>query len=308
MDRRDLLKAATATIGGITLATASTSVALAASPASKPQALPGSMVATRDGTRLFYRDWGAGKPIVFLSGWTLPSDCWAYQMYPLAQRGFRCIAYDRRGHGRSSDPGKGYDYDTLADDLEDILDALDLNEVTLVAHSMAGGEAVCYLSRKSARRVKRLLLAGTTLPYLTKSSDNLDGIDAAVFERGRSSVFAKGFPAVLNDNMRPFFVSDTPPAMLDWVMNLMLQASMQALIDCNRALTSTDFREQLPAIRIPTLLVHGDRDVSAPIALTAHKSVKLIPGSQLTIYEGAPHGLFLTHAERFNNDLVEFAG
>jgi non-heme chloroperoxidase len=306
MDRRELLKSAGAAIGGAALLSADTAIADQRARASNTSArIAGSFIETRDGTQLFYRDWGTGTPLVFMSGWALTSDCWGYQMAPLSES-TRCIAYDRRGHGRSSDPGRGFDADTLADDLAAVLDALDLKNVTLVAHSMAGGEAVRYLSRYGPQRVERIALISATLPFMTKTADNPDGIDPAVFENGRRNVLLRDFPKALRDNMRPFGVAETSDAMLDWISGLMLRCSMKALIECNRALTSTDFRPDLAKVDVPTLIVHGDKDVSAPLAITGRKTAALLPQATVKIYEGAPHGLFLTHAERLNKDLLEF--
>jgi non-heme chloroperoxidase len=306
MDRRELLKSAGAAIGGAALLSADTAIADQRARASNTSArIAGSFIETRDGTQLFYRDWGTGTPLVFMSGWALTSDCWGYQMAPLSES-TRCIAYDRRGHGRSSDPGRGFDADTLADDLAAVLDALDLKNVTLVAHSMAGGEAVRYLSRYGPQRVGRIALISATLPFMTKTADNPDGIDPAVFENGRRNVLLRDFPKALRDNMRPFGVAETSDAMLDWISGLMLRCSMKALIECNRALTSTDFRPDLAKVDVPTLIVHGDKDVSAPLAITGRKTAALLPQATVKIYEGAPHGLFLTHAERLNKDLLEF--
>jgi non-heme chloroperoxidase len=306
MDRRELLKSAGAAIGGAALLSADTAIADQRARASNTSArIAGSFIETRDGTQLFYRDWGTGTPLVFMSGWALTSDCWGYQMAPLSES-TRCIAYDRRGHGRSSDPGRGFDADTLADDLAAVLDALDLKNVTLVAHSMAGGEAVRYLSRYGPQRVGRIALISATLPFMTKTADNPDGIDPAVFENGRRNVLLRDFPKALRDNMRPFGVAETSDAMLDWISGLMLRCSMKALVECNRALTSTDFRPDLAKVDVPTLIVHGDKDVSAPLAITGRKTAALLPQATVKIYEGAPHGLFLTHAERLNKDLLEF--
>ena len=300
MHRRDLLKGASAAIGGAALLAAD--VALAERRARRGP----TTIETRDGTQLFYRDWGSGAPLVFLSGWALTSECWAYQMAPLSDGGLRCIAYDRRGHGRSSDPGRGFDYDTLADDLAAMLDALDVRNVTLVAHSMAGGEAVRYLSRHGSKRVARVALIGATLPFMTKTADNPDGIDAAVFENGRRNVLMRDFPKALHDNLRPFVVPETSDALLSWIEGLMLQCSMRALLDCNKALTATDFRAEVAKIDVPTLVIHGDKDVSAPLPLTGRKTAALLPDATVKIYDGAPHGLFLTHTERLNKDLQEF--
>lgn len=306
MDRRDLLKSAGAVIGGAALLSADTASAEQRARASSTSArITGPFVETRDGTQLFYRDWGTGDPLVFMSGWALTSDCWGYQTAPLSES-TRCIAYDRRGHGRSSDPGRGFDADSLADDLAAVLDALNLKNVTLVAHSMAGGEAVRYLSRHGSKRVARIALVAATLPFMTKTADNPDGIDPAVFENGRRNVLLRDFPKALRDNMKPFGVAETSEAMLDWISGLMLRCSMKALVECNRALTATDFRPDLARVDVPTLIVHGDKDVSAPLAITGRKTAALLPQATVKIYEGAPHGLFLTHAERLNKDLLEF--
>ncbi|ALJ36943.1 alpha/beta hydrolase [Azospirillum brasilense] len=263
-------------------------------------------IRTEDGVALFYRDWGLGKPVVFLSSWSLNSDSWAYQMLALAERGYRCIAYDRRGHGRSSDPGTGFDFDRLADDLATLLDTLDLNGVTLVGHSMSCGEIVRYLSRHGDRRVSRTVLVGTVTPTLSRTDDNPDGIDPAVFETFRSNCLLQDFPKWLEDNIRPFMAADSSPGMMAWVKSMALQASLKALLDCHRATTSTDFRRELQDITVPTLLIHGDLDVSSPLAITGMTTAELMANATLTVYEGAPHGLFLTHMDRFNRDLLTF--
>jgi pimeloyl-ACP methyl ester carboxylesterase len=302
MDRRELLKSAVAVGAGVGL------VAEAKPSGREPKAHAGPVIRTRDGVELFYRDWGTGSPVVFLSGWTLASDMWAYQMAPLSEQGLRCIAYDRRGHGQSTDPGRGYDYDTLADDLAAVLDALDLRDVTLVGHSMAAGELVRYLSRHGDERVARLVfLAPANTPFLLKTPDNPDGIDASVFEYLRNQLLLRDFPRWLADNARPFVVPETSPEMMGWLMDQMRRCSMKAVIDCNRTMTTTDFRAELPRIRLPTLVIHGDRDASAPLELTGRKTARLIPGARLEVYEGAPHGLFVTHMERLNGDLLAFA-
>lgn len=310
MDRRDILKSAVAvgTSMGLMAGSGQAMAAGGESPVSMPRGPSASFIRTRDGVELFYRDWGTGRPVVFLSGWALTSDMWNYQMVPLSEQGLRCIAYDRRGHGRSSDPGRGYDYDTLADDLDAVLEALDLREVTLVGHSMASGELVRYLSRHGSRRVARLVfLAPAATPFLLKTLDNPDGIDASVFELHRDQVLLRDFPGWLAANARPFVVAETSTAMMEWLVSLMRQCSMKAVIECNRAMTSTDFRAELPRIRLPTLVIHGDKDASAPIELTGRRTAQLIPSSRFELYEGAPHGLFVTHLDRLNADLLAFA-
>jgi non-heme chloroperoxidase len=265
-------------------------------------------VRTHDGVELFYRDWGSGRPLVFLAGWTLSSDMWAYQMQPLTERGFRCVAYDRRAHGRSSDPGRGYEFDTLADDLAAVLDALDLQGATVVAHSFASGEIVRYLTLHGVARVARVvLLAPAAVPFLLKTPDNPHGVDAAVFEELRRA-FARNFPEWAEANAAPYFVADTPRSVVDWTLGLMTQTSLQAAVELSKIQTSTDFRPELAQIRIPVLVVHGDRDASAPLALTGKPASAQIPNARLRVYEGAPHGLYITHADRLNRDIAEFAG
>ncbi|XYH99283.1 alpha/beta fold hydrolase [Sorangium sp. So ce1128] len=272
----------------------------------KPRRAAGPFIEAQDGALLFHRDWGAGKPVLFLSGWALSSEMWGYLMLDLVDNGLRCVAYDRRGHGRSSDPGRGYDHDTLADDLAAVLEQLDLREVTLVGHSMSGGEIVRYLSRHGDRRIARVAFLAPTTPMLLRAPDNLDGLDPHLIEQVRAAIRAD-YPGWLADNAPPFFVDETSPAMREWVQSLMLQCSMKALIDCNRASVEADFRDELRRIKVPTLVIHGDRDASAPLALTGEKTAALVPGSRLIVYEGAPHGLFVTHRERLGRDLLAFA-
>jgi non-heme chloroperoxidase len=262
-------------------------------------------IVTPDGTSLFHKEWGSGRAVVFVSSWGLNADMWAYQMVALSGPEVRCIAFDRRGHGRSSDPGRGYDYDTLADDLATVIERLELNEITLIGHSMGAGEIVRYLSRHGPSRVARVVLLAPTTPFLLKTTDNPDGVDKAVFDQMRAA-WRRDFPKWLFDNARPFFVPDTSTEMIRWVGGMLLQSSLKALIDLNVQVTETDFRGELRHVTVPTLIIHGDRDLSAPLGLTGQKTAQLIPGSRLTVYEGAPHGLVFTHMERLNADLLTF--
>ncbi len=264
---------------------------------------------TDDGVRLFYRDWGGeegARPILFVSSWSLTSDAWAHQMAPLSEQGCRCIAFDRRGHGRSDESSSGYGFDRLADDIAALLDGLDLQDVTLVGHSMATGEIVRYLTRHGVGRVAGMVMLGTITPLMAKTDDNPDGIDPALFETFRSEQLLRDFPKWLGDNIDPFVTGETSAEMKCWVTGMALQSSLKALLECHRAITSTDFRAELPAITVPTLVVHGDRDVTTPLAL-AERTVALMPNAALSLYEGAPHGLFLTHRDRFNAELLAFA-
>ncbi|HKZ72627.1 MAG TPA: alpha/beta hydrolase [Steroidobacteraceae bacterium] len=306
MRRREMLAGAvTAAAGSATLSVAANAATQGARGGkSRPR---GGMVQGA-GVRLFHRDWGDGAPMVFLSGWALTSVTWGYVMMPCVEGGFRCIAYDRRGHGRSEDPGRGYDFDTLADDLASLLDALDLRDVTLVGHSMASGEMVRYLTRHGSARIARTaFVAPASTPFLLKTADNPDGFDASLFEAARRDYILRDFPGFLAANARPFVTPETSEAMIDWVLEQMLQTSLQAVVECHHIMTSTDFRAELPRITVPSLVIHGDKDVSARLDLTGRRTAQMIPAARLEIYEGAPHGLFVTHASRLARDLIAFA-
>lgn len=268
-----------------------------------PTAIP---IRTPDGVGLFHRDWGEGAPVVFAASWSLPSDSWAYQMLALSEAGFRCIAYDRRGHGRSDDPGRGFDFDTLADDFAAVMEALDLRDATLVGFSMGTGEVVRYLTRFGPDRVTRIALVGTTTPMLARAADNPGGVDPAMFEAFRREALMRDFPGWIDGNMVPFVTPETPPGLRNWVRDMALRTSAKALLECNRALTAADFRAELRAITVPTLVVHGERDMTCPLELTGRPTAALVPGARLAVYEDAPHGLFLTHMARLNADLLAF--
>ncbi len=264
-------------------------------------------IRTRTGADLAFKDWGAGRPLLFLHPWGLPSDMWMYVMAALSEQGCRCVAYDRRGHGRSVDPGRGNDFDTLADDLADVIQTLDLDGVTLVGMSFAAGEMVRYLTRHGDRRIASLVfVAPSCTPFLLKTDDNPGGIESAQFEALRRQ-FATDYLKWLDDNARPFVVPETSIATIDWVKALMAQASLKALLDLHRVATTTDFRPELPRIARPTLVIHGDRDVSAPLELTGRPTAAMIPGARLEVYAGAPHGLPLTHRDRLIQDLLAVA-
>lgn len=244
--------------------------------------------------------------MVFMAGWTLTSEAWAYQAAELSDQGVRCIAYDRRGHGRSDDPGRGYDIDTLADDLDSVLTALELRGVTIVAHSMASGEITRYLTRHGRDRIARVVYLAPTTPFLTRTADNPQGVPAAYFEQARKT-WTTDFPRWLDDNTDPFVTPATSAGMKDWIKSIMLTCSMKAAVECNKAMVSADFRRELSQISVPCLVIQGDKDASAPLSLTGRRTAELIPGATLTVYEGAPHGLFITHMERLNADLLAYA-
>ncbi len=247
------------TVLGFPVAEKSTS---ATSPLIKPPYFQ-----TDDGVRLFYRDWGVGKPVLFVHSWAMNADLWQYQMVHLSSQGLRCIAYDRRGHGRSADPGRGYTADRLADDLAELINGLGLCNLTLVGHSMGCGEIVRYLARHGSSRVERIALVAPSLPFLLKTSDNPDGEESAVLENFRA-VVATDFPKWLSENARPFFVPETSQTTVDWGINMCLQSSLKAVLDCNRVDAETDYRPDLSELTVPALVVQGDRDVSTPLERT----------------------------------------
>jgi non-heme chloroperoxidase len=265
MDRRTLLKSTlSTTLSAGLLAAADDAIGAQGAPA---RAMPdvGDFIETATGVKLAFTDWGAGKPVVFIHAWALPSAMWDYQISALCEKGLRCIAYDRRGHGRSSKPGTGYDCDTLADDLSALLTRLDLRGVTLVSHSFGSGEVVRYLTRHGASRIDRIaLIAPAATPFLTRTPDNPSGIPAEQLEFFRTKVLQADFPKWIEDGKKTFFVADTSPSLQDWVAQLMLSTPLPIAIECNRHVTATDFRRELPAISVPTLIIHGDKDVSRP--------------------------------------------
>jgi non-heme chloroperoxidase len=303
MNRRHILQSAASTVIGAGITAAGN---VRAASASDEGARHRDFIERPDGTRLAFTDWGEGKPVVFVHAWALPSPMWDYQRGPLAACGLRCIAYDRRGHGRSSVPRGGYDCDTLADDLEAVLTTLDLHEVTLVGYSFGSGEIVRYLTRHGGGRVARVaLIAPAATPLVMKTADNPNGIPAAALEAFRKTI-QQDFPGWLENGKKAFFVEGTSPSLQDWVKRLMLTTPLRVAVECNRVMTSTDFRAELPRVSVPTLVIHGDKDASAAIDLTGRPTAALIPNAQFKVYEGAPHGLFVTHKDRLNADLLGF--
>jgi pimeloyl-ACP methyl ester carboxylesterase len=302
MDRRDVLMSAASAVAGAGLA--ATGGTARAETGGSTHARD-AFVEAKDGTRLFIRDWGRGKPVLFVHAWALNADQWDYQAAFLLDRDFRCISYDTRGHSRSGQPGHGYDYDTLADDLGSVIETLDLHDVTLVGHSMGCSEIIRYLTRHGSGRVSRVVLLAPMTPLLLKTADNPEGIDASMFEAVRAT-WRKDFPKWLADNADPFFVPETSPGMKDWVLHMMYRTPLPVLIECNKAVVGTDFRAELTKIDVPVLLIQGDKDASAPLPLTGQRTAALIPGVVFKVYEGAPHGLFVTHMERVNEDILAF--
>jgi non-heme chloroperoxidase len=259
---------------------------------------------------IYYEDWGQGQPIVLIHGWPLSHEMWEYQINDLIDAGFRVIAYDRRGFGKSSRPHYGYDYETLTNDLRALLDALDLQHVTLVGFSMGGGEVVRYFSRYGGERVSRIALIGSITPYMLNTADNPNGVKESVFEEILKNIqedrinfldtFGKQFFGVTLIN-KPV---STP--LLEYYKMLGSMASPRATQECAKSFAYTDFREDILSVNVPTLIIHGDADKTVPIEATGDESSKLIPQSTYIRYPDAPHGLFITHKEKLNKDLIEF--
>ena len=269
-------------------------------------------IETADHTRLFYLDAGAGTPVVFVSSAWLNSRMWEHQLPALAERGFRCVAYDRRGHGRSDWPWNGYDYDTLADDLAAVIRGLGLRSVTLVAHSAGAGEAVRYLTRHGSNGVSGLAIVSGTTPFPMKTADNPDGIDRALMEADLA-VRTRDRPKWFADNANGFFGVGLPGVQVstpfvEHMARECLSCSARATAEFFLTGFTSDLRDELRAIDVPTLVVHGDRDVQAPFEICGKKTAALVRNSTLRVYENAAHALFFTHAERLNADLIAFLG
>jgi len=268
-------------------------------------------ITTRDGTQIYYKDWGSGPPVVFSHGWPLTGDAWEGQMLFLGSRGFRVVAHDRRGHGRSSQPWDGNHMDQYADDLAELMDALDLRDAILVGHSTGGGEVARYIGRHGTGRVAKAVLVSAVPPIMLKTDANPGGLPMEVFDDIRRGV-ARDRSQFFQDLTTPFFGADRPNAAVSQGMrdHFWLQGMMGGLVnelECIAAFSETDFTADLMKFDVPTLIIHGDDDQIVPIGSAALLSAKLVAGSTLTVYEGGCHGLAQTHAERLNGDLLAFA-
>lgn len=259
---------------------------------------------------LHYTDLGSGKPVVLIHGWPLSHASWEHQLSELPKHGLRVVAYDRRGFGASSKPWSGYDYDHFADDLKAVLDTLDLNDVTLVGFSMGGGEVARYMSRHGGARVSRCVFVAAVPPYLLKTEDNPEGVPGEVFEEMKAGIL-KDRPAFLGEFCKKFYnvtllSKPVSEATLAWSAGLAHPASPKATLDCVDAFSRTDFRADLKAVTVPTLIIHGSEDQTVPPGVSADRAAKLLPQAEYKVYDGAPHGLNVTHKDELNADLVRF--
>ena len=270
-----------------------------------------TMIETRDGTRIHFRDWGAGRPIVFVAPWGLCSDWWDIPVITLSERSWRCVTFDRRGHGRSDDPCRGYDFDTLADDIAAVLDELDVQNAVLVGHSMGGAEVVRYLARYRSNRVTHAVLIAPTTPFTMKTDDNPGGAPREDLEKTRESL-KQDLPRRVAEAAPDFFglPKDTVSTeTIDWWCRMFLdRVSIKVLSELYKEMTETDFRPDLRTIRTPTLILHGDIDKSAPLELHGRPTHELLAGSRLLVYENTAHALPYTHTDRMLADIVAFAG
>jgi len=272
----------------------------------------GGVLTVRDGTRIHYKDWGSGPAVVFSHGWPLSSDSWESQMLHLAGNGFRCIAHDRRGHGRSSQPWDGNDMDTYADDLAELLDALDIKGAILVGFSTGGGEVARYIGRHGESRAAKIALIASVPPQMVRSEKNPGGLDISVFDGIRAASIANRSQLYRDIASGPFFGFNKPGAtqsqgLIDWFWMQGMLAGHKNTYDCIKAFSETDFFDDLKRIMVPTLIVHGDADQIVPIDAAGRAAAKVVKNATLIVYEGAPHGLTETHKVRLNDDLLRFA-
>jgi pimeloyl-ACP methyl ester carboxylesterase len=270
-------------------------------------------IKTRDGTSLFVKDWGQGRPVVLIHGWPLSADSWDPQAMALADAGYRVIAYDRRGFGRSDQPWSGYDYDTLSDDLADVMAETGVtSNAALIGFSMGGGEVARYMSRHGGKGVTQVGLIGSVVPYMLQTDDNPDGVPQAQLQEIADNIKAdrpKFFRTFFDQFYGVGFItSPVSEETLDLSWNTAMLAGLKPTLACAEAFGTTDFRPDLPSITVPTLVIHGTADQTVPIDATGRAVAKALPNATLIEYDGAPHGLFATESDRLSGDLLEFLG
>ena len=268
-------------------------------------------ITAKDEAKIFYKDWGSGQPVVFSHGWPLNADAWDDQLFFFASNGYRAIAHDRRGHGRSSQTSNGNNMDSYADDLAALTDALDLKDAIHIGHSTGGGEVARYIGRHGTKRVAKAVLVGAVPPGMLKTANNPDGVPIEAFDQIRAGVTGDR-SQFYKDLSFPFYGANRPGSKVSegvrdafWMMSM--QAGLAGAYECIKAFSETEFSEDLKKFDIPTLVIHGDDDQIVPITVGGLRSAKLIKGATLMVYKGAPHGLMSTNKEQFNADLLEFA-
>jgi non-heme chloroperoxidase len=313
--RRALLAGMAGAAAGSALATRAPAAALgpagAPSDSTGDRGRPGmNAITTKNGTQIYYKDWGSGRPVVFSHGWPLSADAWEDQMFFLASEGYRVIGHDRRGHGRSSQPWDGNDLDTYADDLAELVDQLDLRDAVHVGHSTGGGEVTRYIGRHGASRVAKAVLVSAIPPFMLKTEANPTGQPREDFDKVRAAVLADR-TQFWKDLSLPFYGYNRPGAKIsegvrEQFVHQCMMAGFPASYFGIKAWSETDLTEDLKKITVPALVVHGDDDQIVPIANSAQRSSKIIPNATLKVYEGAPHGLPTTHKDRLNQDLLAF--
>lgn len=269
-----------------------------------------STIKTRDNVEIFYKDWGEGQPIVFSHGWPLNADAWDEQLHFFASNGYRVIAHDRRGHGRSSQTWQGNDMNTYADDLAQLIEQLDLQRAILIGHSTGGGEVTRYIGRHGSSRVAKAVLIGAVPPLLVQTETNPEGVPKAVFDGLRSAI-AKDRSQFYKEFSVPFYGANREGSKVSdgvrehfWLQSM--RTGIAAALQCIKAFSETEFSADLARFDIPTLVLHGDDDQIVPLAATGQRTAKLIKGATLKVYERAPHGLMTTHQEQFHSDLLAF--
>lgn len=267
-------------------------------------------IETAPNVKLYVKDYGQGKPVILIHGWPLSNEMWEYQIEALIQNNCRVITYDRRGFGKSSQPWNGYDYDTLADDLQAIIEHLDLNDVALVGFSMGGGEVVRYFSRHGGKGITKAVFISSVTPFQLQTDSNPNGVPQEKYDGMAELIKADRIDFLDNFGKKFFGVSfigkPISVPLLDYYRMLCSFASPRATLECAKSFSTTDFRSEMASVNVPTLIIHGDKDETVPIGITSEIAAKLIPDNKFIVYEGAPHGLFYTEKDKLNQDLIAF--